>query len=135
MEAKQIMADKAFEASLQNIIDSYLKRGSNPETMLKPGMRYLRSPWDGLNEKGLLTNETLKKEFNLIVDKESKLPSSERNLVRTIVWEALKTASMKMQTQEMKEASRKAAESTQKRSKGEGKENVPGEEKNATESK
>lgn len=115
MEAKKIMADSYFDTCLQQSIETYTKR--------KPaasGRRYIRTPWDSLFEKGILTIQGLRDEFNKIIEKKSTLSSAERDVVSKIVFAALRRASVRMQVQEQNKAAAERENLPQDDEKGRG---------------
>ena len=120
MEAKKIMADSYFDTCLQQSIETYTKR--------KPaasGRRYIRTPWDSLFEKGILTIQGLRDEFNKIIEKKSTLSSDERDVVNKIVFAALKRASVRLQVQEQNKAAAERENLPQDDEKGQGRADVP----------
>ena len=72
--------DPAFDKMLQAKIDANYRFRPNPGKDL----RYKRTPWDYLNENGLLTPAKLKRCFVEILERTSKLSSGARKLIQDI---------------------------------------------------
>lgn len=120
MEAKEIMAGSYFDKCLTDSIETYTKRKP-----AESGRRYIRTPWDSLFEKGVLTVEGLRREFNEIIEKKSKLSAGERQVVSNIVMAALRRASVRMQMEEQKKKSAQPAKKPQETKIGDARTDVP----------
>lgn len=72
--------DPVFDKILQAKIDANYRFRPAPGKHL----RYKRTPWDYLNEEGLLTPEKLKRCFVEILERTSKLSSGRRRLIQDI---------------------------------------------------
>ena len=75
--------------------------------------------------EGILTIEGLRREFNEIIEKKSKLSAGERQVVSNIVMAALRRASVKMQMEEQKKKPAQPAKKPQEAKTGDARADVP----------
>lgn len=76
MTIKEALSDVKFNEFLDKDIQSYKNRPLPPT-----GMKYNRTPFDALSDKGLLNVESIRMEYVLIRERKSKLSSIQRDAV------------------------------------------------------
>lgn len=101
MTIKEMLNTDEFRKALQADIDKYINRPAPPQ-----GHHYLRTPYDAINERGELTVEALPALYIEVVEKRSKLPSSQRSAITGIVNSALFAAHQAMQEKQQPENAR-----------------------------
>lgn len=80
MTVREAIEDVKFPELLNARIQRYKNRPLSPS-----GMKYKRTPADTLNEAGLLTPETVLKEYISVREKKSRLPHSQRQVIVMLV--------------------------------------------------
>lgn len=80
---------EAVRRYIKQSIEHYRAQVQRFEANLAPGYRRRRSGYDQLDEKGLLTVDFIFKEYPLILNKQSVLPSSQRRTIQSIGDEAI----------------------------------------------
>lgn len=76
MTIREALSDVKFNDFLDNGIQSYNNRPLPPA-----GMKYNRTPFDALRDRGLLNVESIKQEYILIRERKSKLSSIQRDAI------------------------------------------------------
>lgn len=92
MEEKQQKEITGVEMAQQvgNIIFAVKERQQRILQKMEPGSRLRRSPFENLDEQGLLTPKNIIVEFNNIMEKKSVLPRSQRDCIVNIVKQAIR---------------------------------------------
>lgn len=77
---KELFEDSMFDTFLQRKIDVFNKIN----------VPHKRTAFDSLKDKGLLEVERFRKEFTLVVDKESTLPAAEREAIEELAKDVIR---------------------------------------------
>lgn len=80
-DAEYILTHPKFDDILKELIAAVTTGRKKPG----PGQRYLRTPYDELHERELLTVESVRNEFNLICAQKSRLSAAQRYAIENIV--------------------------------------------------
>lgn len=78
------VAPDAIEAQIGTTIEQFKKKRKEAADRLERGQRLKRTPFESLEDKGLLDSKTLYAEFQKIEKRESRLSSAERQLINEI---------------------------------------------------
>lgn len=85
-KVKEVLEDAKFNEFLGYEIEAYNNR---PEP--KEGLKYRRTPYDALKEKGIFTVEGIRAEFVKAANLESNLPSVQREAIVGLVFKVAQT--------------------------------------------
>lgn len=85
-KVKEVLEDAKFNEFLGYEIEAYNNR---PEP--KEGLKYRRTPYDALKEKGIFTVEGIRAEFVKAANLESDLPSVQREAIVGLVFKVAQT--------------------------------------------
>ncbi|KAA6303156.1 MAG: hypothetical protein EZS26_000759 [Candidatus Ordinivivax streblomastigis] len=80
-QVKDIIEDNKFNEFLQKEIDVYNKRPAPGK-----GLRYKRTPYDGMKDNGIFNVEGIRAEFVKLANKESRLPRAQKDAISGLVF-------------------------------------------------
>lgn len=80
----QLLEEKVFIDYLESRLRT-MQQGRLDKLRQACGLRLKRGPWDHIKEAGLLSADGLRGEYIKVLDKTSKLSSTDRNWVKVIV--------------------------------------------------
>jgi hypothetical protein len=83
--AAEVIKDRKFDDFLQVQIDAY-----NHRPLPRDGLRYKRTPFDGLNDAGKFNVESIRDEFIKMSEYRSQLPRSQRDAIHTMALSAIR---------------------------------------------
>jgi hypothetical protein len=99
----EVIEDSKFNDFLNRTINAYSNRPSPGK-----GLRYKRTPFDGLKDEGKFNAENIRAEFVKIANRETSLSRSMREAITSIVFEAARQT-VQFREQKAKEAEKAKA--------------------------
>jgi hypothetical protein len=112
-QVKDIIEDKKFNEFLQKEIDIYNNRPAPGK-----GLRYKRTPYDGMKDNGIFNVEGIRDEFTKLCNKESRLPRAQKDAITSLVISvAQKVVNFRGEEKEEAEKVEKPIKETKKRTK------------------